>query len=129
MKVCRVKVRIEPEQTYWERQAERLQDVEKALQAGRRPRVRGTELVFASLADMARALTPNRIEVLRLIRRHQPSSVRQLAVLARREFKNVLADVKALKTLGLIETGEARSPRHRKAPRTGFGRIEVQVEL
>jgi len=129
MKVCRVKVRVESERTYWGRQAHRLGAAEKSFQAGRRPRVRGSELVFGSLADMARALTPKRIEVLRLVRRHQPSSMRQLAALAGRDLKNVLADVKALETLGLIDTGEARGPRHRKAPRTGFRRIEVQVDL
>lgn len=101
MKVCHVKVRVESEQTYWERQAHRLGAAEKSFQAGRRPRVRGSELVFGSLADMARALTPKRIEVLRLVRRHQPSSLRQLAALAGRDLKNVLADVKALETLGL----------------------------
>jgi predicted transcriptional regulator len=52
-----------------------------------------------------------------------------LAALAGRDLKNVLADVKALETLGLIDTGEARGPRHRKAQRTGLRRIEVQVGL
>jgi predicted transcriptional regulator len=69
------------------------------------------------------------LEVLRLIRRYQPSSVRELAQLADRDLKNVLADVKALETLGLIESEGAQKERHRKALRTDFGRIEVHVEL
>jgi len=129
MKVCRVKVRVEPEESYWKAQTRRLEHAEKAFRAGKPPRVAGAELVFASLADMARALTAKRLEVLRLIRRHQPSSMRELAVIARRDLKNVLADVKALEGLGLVEIEGEGGARHRKAPRTGFGRIDVQVEL
>jgi predicted transcriptional regulator len=129
MKVCRVKVRVEPEESYWQGQKRRLQRTEEAFRGGKPPRVEGAELVFASLADMARALTPKRLEVLRLIRRHQPSSVRELAAIAGRDLKNVLADVKALEALGLPEIEGPGGARRRKAPRTGFGRIDVRVEL
>ena len=129
MKVCQIKVRVEPENAYWKGQVQRLQAIEKTLRTSKRVRVQGTELVFASLADMAKALTPKRLEVLRLIRRYQPSSVRELAQLADRDLKNVLADVKALETLGLIESEGEQKERHRKALRTDFGRIEVHVEL
>jgi predicted transcriptional regulator len=122
-------VRVEPENAYWKGQVQRLQEIEKTLHTGKRVRVQGTELVFASLADMAKALTPKRLEILRLIRRHQPSSVRELAQIADRDLKNVLADVKALETLGLIESEGEQKERHRKALRTDFGRIEVHVEL
>ena len=129
MKVCRVKIKVEPEAEYWKGQQRRLERAEKAIKAGKYPRVVGTELVFASLTDMARALTPKRLETLRLIRRHRPSSVRELAATAHRDLKNVLADVKALEALGLIETEGRGAERHRKAPRTNLSRIEVQVDL
>ena len=129
MKVCRVKVRVQPEDEYWQGQVRRLRDVEASIQKQKRLRIGGAELVFGSLADMARALTPKRLETLRLIRRHRPASVRQLAEIAGRDLKNVLADVKALEGLGLITTAGAGQERHRKAPRTDFGRIEVHVEL
>lgn len=129
MRVCRVKVRVEPENTYWKGQVQRLKEIEKSLREGKRPQVRGSELVFASLEDMAQALTPKRLDLLRLIRRHQPSSVRELAQIAGRDPKNVLADVKTLETLGLIESEGEQKERHRKALRTDVGRIEVHVEL
>jgi hypothetical protein len=43
--------------------------------------------------------------------------------------KNVRADVKALETLGLVETEGEAGERYRKALRTDFNRIEVQIEL
>jgi predicted transcriptional regulator len=129
MRVCRVKVRIEPEEMYWKGQVQRFQEIENDLKAGQRLRVQGSELVFASLTDMARTLTPKRLDLLRLLRRQRPSSVRALAQLAGRDPKNVLADVKVLETLGLIEDEGERKERHRKTLRTDFGRIEVHVEL
>ena len=129
MKVCRVKIRVQTENKYWQGQVQRLRDVEASLRKRRRVRVEGSELVFASLTDMARALTPKRLDTLRLVRRHRPSSVRELAQIAKRDIKNVLADVKALEAFGLIESEGPGKERHRKAPRTEFGRIEVHVEL
>jgi len=49
--------------------------------------------------------------------------------IAGRDLKNVLADVKALETLGLVESEGEQKERHRKPLRTDFGRIEVHVEL
>jgi len=129
MKVCRVKVKVEPEDAYWKGQVQRLKEIEKAIHIGQPIRVQGTELVFASLEDMARTLTPKRLDLLRLIRRHHPSSIRELAQIAGRDLKNVLADVKTLETLGLIESKGEQKERHRKPLRTDFGRIEVHVEL
>jgi predicted transcriptional regulator len=129
MKVCRVKVKIEPEDMYWQGQIQRFKDVEKVQSEGKRVRVEGTELVFASLTDMAQALTPKRLDLLRLIRRHHPSSVRELAQLAGHDPKNVQTDIKALETLGLVVSEGEQKERHRKALRTDFGRIEVHVEL
>ena len=125
MRGCLVKVRVEPEDVYWKSQMQRLQAREKARCTGKQVRVQGTELVFASLVDMAKTLTPQRLELLRLIRRHQPSPVRELAHLAGRDLKNVLADIKALETLGLIASEGEQKERHRKALRTDFGRIEA----
>lgn len=129
MRVCRVKVRVEPENAYWKGQVQRLKEMEKVLHTGKRTRVQGTELVFASLEDMAQALTLKRLDLLRLIRRYQPSSIRKLALIAGRDLKNVLADVKALETLGLVDSEGEQKERHRKSLRTDFGRIEVHVEL
>ena len=129
MKIRRIKVRIAAENDYWRSQVRRLSLAERSLKAGKRPRLDGDELVFASLTEMARALTPRRIEVLRLIRRHQPSSVRALAGIARRDVKNVSADVTALEMLGLVQSDGRRTATHRKAPHTELDRIEVRVDL
>ena len=50
-------------------------------------------LSFPSLAEMAHTLTPKRLELLRLIRRHRPQPVPQLASLAGRDIKKMLAQI------------------------------------
>jgi hypothetical protein len=35
MKVCQIKVRVEPENAYWEGQVQRLQAIEKTLRTGK----------------------------------------------------------------------------------------------
>jgi predicted transcriptional regulator len=129
MRICRVKVRVEPEDTYWRGQVQRLQELEKARRTGKQVQVRGAELVFASLLDMAKTLTPQRLELLCLIRWQQPSSVRELAYMAGRSPKNVFADIKALETLGLMGSEGEQKERRRKALRTDLERLEVQIEL
>lgn len=64
-------------------------DFAQASHKGKEIKSRPDMLVFGSLAEMARALTPRRLELLGLIRRHQPESVRELAARAHRDMKNV----------------------------------------
>ena len=129
MKVRTIKVRVQSEEAYWKGQVRRVRRVEKAAREQQPVRVSGTELVFASLADMARALTPKRLDLLRLIRKHRPASVRELAHLAGRDAKNVLGDVAVLENLGFVESTGERRARYRRALRSDIGRIEVQVAI
>jgi predicted transcriptional regulator len=74
---------------------------------------RGT-IVFTSLAAVAKALSPVRLELLGTILKHKPESIYALAKLIERDFKNVYADVKLLSEIGLVElkpTGKRDSVR------------------
>jgi predicted transcriptional regulator len=48
-------------------------------------------------------LTPARMELLEIIRKTRPKSVRELALTAKRDYKNVYDDLKALEDAGLVE--------------------------
>lgn len=86
-------------------------------------------LSFPSIAEMARTLTPKRLELLRLIRRHRPQSVRQLASLAERDIKNVSTDLRVLENLGLVETQEREASRQPKRLKSAFDRLDLHVYL
>jgi len=85
-----------------------------------------TGIYFTSLAAFRKALTPKRLELLRLIKAIRPASINQLSKLAGRNIKNVADDVKYLKQIGLVEfEQEGRST----APRVEYDEIDLRIAV
>lgn len=61
---------------------------------------------FTSFEAFRKALTPKRLELLHLIKTKRPSSINELARIAKRDVKNIADDVKYLERIGLIEKRE-----------------------
>lgn len=70
--------------------------------------VTAPEVYFTSLEAVRNLLTDKRLELLRLIRKHSPRSINQLAALAGRDFKNVHTDIMILKHYGLVQFDQKR---------------------
>ena len=68
---------------------------------------------FENLGAVRGILTENRLLLLRLIRKHHPDSVAELAWLAKRDFKHVHGDVALLQDLGPV-SAKARSSGRRR---------------
>ena len=79
---------------------EGLTQFRRAWQSGR---FRGEFVTFETMADMARALTPSRFELLRTLQAQGSMMLRALARLLKRDVKSVHRDVAPLKELGLVE--------------------------
>ena len=62
-----------------------------------------TGVYFTSFKAFRKALTPKRLELLHIIKTKKPSSINQLASIAKRDIKNIAEDVKYLAQIGLIE--------------------------
>ena len=75
----------------------------KAIETGKRVKPRKGEY-FENLDAVRSILTENRLALLRLIRKHKPDSVAELARLAGRDFKHVHGDVALLEDLGLVRS-------------------------
>ena len=75
----------------------------KAIGKGKRVKLRKGEY-FENLDAVRSILTENRLALLRLIRKHKPESVAELARLAGRDFKHVHGDVALLQDLGLVRS-------------------------
>ena len=67
-----------------------------------------TGIYFTSFKAFRKALTPKRLELLHIIKTKKPSSINQLASIAKRDIKNVAEDVKYLAQIGLIEKKKAK---------------------
>lgn len=64
----------------------------------------GDEGLFFSSYEAARTLfTEKRLEMLRLIRKHKPTSINHLAKIAGRDFKNIYTDVMHFANLDIVK--------------------------
>ncbi len=96
-----------------EESAHRFIETWHQAEQGKTVEVPEERLVFEDLETLLRVLTPRRWALLRRLKREGSTSVRALAKLLGRDYKNVHTDVKALALLGLIireERGEVLVP-------------------
>lgn len=83
-------------------------------------------LVLEDEADLARLVSETNIELLRAIRNHEPTSMRETAALVERDHKEVHRNLTELETLGIIEfEREGRA----KRPVVRFDAIEIDIPV
>ena len=129
MKPRKIHVVVKPWKEVWEEEkkiARRLDHEE------RDPHWSQDTLYFTSLEELRQVLTDRRLELLRLIHKERPESIKALATLAGRDFKNVNTDVHLLARLGLIDLGEEKAgpQKHgRKSPRVSYTTVSVEIAL
>lgn len=64
-------------------------------------------LNFEDLSMLLAIITPRRLDILKTLRQQGPMSIRALAADLARDYKNVHADTRALKEVGLLELTES----------------------
>jgi predicted transcriptional regulator len=110
---------------------EMLQDFVKtgeAIERGERvKRERG--IYFETIEAFRKALTPKRLDLLRLIKRHHPKTMQELSKLADRDIKNVTQDVGLLQTLGLVSTRKEKTGRREVTPSVDYDAIELMIAV
>jgi len=79
-------------------------------------------VTFLSFEAMTETLSPRRLELLRFVRQHGAASVRELAALLGRDYKNVHKDVSALEAAGLL----VREGRRLTAP---WNEVQASINL
>jgi predicted transcriptional regulator len=102
VKVSKIRVVVKPWGDVWKaekRTARQLDRQKKKSRSGE-----GT-LYFTSIDELRQVLTDKRVELLRLVHTAKPDSIKELAQLAKRDFKNVNADVHLLARLGPARFG------------------------
>jgi predicted transcriptional regulator len=86
-------------------------------------------LYFENVDELRRILTEKRLELLMAISRHRPASVRELAGLVERDYKNVNDDVTLLQRLGLVKLEAKRGRGRAQAPMVPYDQIQVTIDL
>jgi predicted transcriptional regulator len=123
MKVKKVKIGIKSVQDVFRD----VKETVRRIDTGERlAPVKGPEIYFTSFEVFRKALTPKRLELLHIIKNQKPSSINELARMAKRDVKNVADDVKYLDQIGLIEIKETG---RKTAPRISYDKIALEIAV
>lgn len=100
-------------------------EVMRSIESGKKVAAKPHEVVFSDLMALRSFLTPKRLELIRLIRKHAPGSIAELARLAKRDFARVYQDVQTLSGAGIIDI-----PKRSKGEKTKPGVAEeIRLEI
>jgi len=86
-------------------------------------------LYFESIEGFRKALTPKRLELLRLIREKQPGSIQELTRLSKRDIKSVATDITLLEELGLIDMKRKKEGRRESIPVVNYNKINLEIAV
>lgn len=90
-----------------------------------------TVVSFGDPAEMLEAITPSRIELMRVVR-ERSDSISGLARRVKRDRSAVARDIKALASLGLVQTDEEVNPghgRHKLVKPVGAGELKLEAVI
>jgi len=101
------------------------------VEIGQVPKQKKKDVVyFSSFEEMNKVLTPNRIELLEIIRTKKPESIYQLAQFAGKDQGNVTKDVNVLEEHGFLEIIKTKEGNRMKSePRSDYNMIEMAIKL
>lgn len=121
MKVKKIRIEIKSLQGVLETARETM----KQLERGERVK-KEAGVYFTSLEAFRKAVTPKRLELLHIIKTRKPSSINELARMAKRDIKNVADDVKYLEQIGLVEKKEVD---RKTKPVINYDRIDLEIAV
>jgi predicted transcriptional regulator len=106
------------------------QDILEKIERGEKVKKRKAGVYFENLEVMRKAITTERLRILKIIKEKHPSSIYELAKLLNRNLKNVSDDVHYLSELGLIELEKAKSNgRVKTMPIVNYDKILLEIPV
>ena len=84
---------------------------------------------FESIEGFRKALTPKRLELLRLIKERHPESLQELARFAHRDMKSIVTDINILESLDLVDLKRKNMGRKQSTPTVDYDRIDLQIAV
>ena len=105
-------------------------DVMERLERGEKVKKRKPGIYFENLNVMRKAITHERLKILKVIKEKHPASIYELAKLLNRNLKNVSDDVQYLAELGLIELEKGKSNgREKTMPVVNYEKILLEIAV
>lgn len=109
---------------------DRAKGVMGRLERGEQVKKTKPGIYFESLEVMRKAITHERMKILKVIKEKHPASIYELAKLLNRNLKNVSDDVHYLAELGLIELEKGKSNgREKTTPVVDYDKIMLEIPV
>jgi len=105
-----------------------LREAFKRVASGDR-NAQAPSLYFESVEELRRIMTEKRLALLLVITRDRPASVRELAGVVGRDYKNVSSDLALLERLGLVKIEATKGKGRAQAPTVPYDEIRVTIDL
>jgi len=105
-------------------------DVMKRLEHGEKVGRKKPGVYFENIETMRKAITEERVKILKVVKERHPESIYELAKMLHRNLKNVSDDVHYLAGLGLIELERTKSNgREKTVPLVGYDKILLEIPV
>jgi len=85
-------------------------------------------LNFGSYTELSRLLSPKNLELLEVISKHEPESIREAAELVDRDYKQVHRNLSELDDIGVIEF-KADGSGTAKKPKLKYDGLEIDISF
>ncbi len=106
------------------------QSIMERLESGAKVTRKKPGIYFDNLETMRKAITEERVRIIKIIRERHPNSIYELAKMVHRNIKNVSDDVHYLAQLGLIELERAKTDgREKTIPHVNYDKIRLEIAV
>jgi len=103
--------------------------VMKSLERSKKVGKKKPGIYFENLETMRKAITVQRLKILKVIKAEHPASIYRLAKMLNRDLKNVSDDVHYLADLGLIELEKTKDGREKTTPTVNYDKILLEIPV
>ena len=125
MGVREIKIEVKPLDEEIKDLASKIEKISKGKKISKEEKI-----IFNSIEDLRKFLTPERIRLIRIIKTKKPHSIYKLAKLLGRDRKSVTIDLDILKTIGLIDLKKKTiEKRITMIPKVNYSRINIAIPV
>ena len=123
MKVKEIRIVVRPSEEDFDEVVDTFNKIERGED------VKDEKIVVESLDVLRKALTPERLRIIHVIKTKKPESIYELAKILGRDRASVTRDLEYLKLLGLIEFEDVKDVRDKKKPVVTYDEIVISIPV